>query len=129
MIWFPPKAYKHAPFVCMHTTVEAEYILVKTIFKNISILIYGTQRHSQQKSNKFLSPRHTSSSTENFHYHEEIVLHQGVNNINCNISYRNHSYRYVLPSFIDGKQQTQAETSYFVCFSFSLLRTLSEVSE
>jgi len=65
MIWFPMKTYKHTPFVCMHTTVEAEYILVKTIFKNISILIHGTQRHSQHKSNKSLSARYTSSSTDN----------------------------------------------------------------
>jgi len=60
MIWFPLKTYKHTPLVCTHTTVEAEYILVKTIFKNIFILIRGTQRHSQQKSNK-----HTPSSTDN----------------------------------------------------------------
>ena len=114
-LWLPTwgftlKTYKHTPFVCIHTNVEAEYIIVKAIIKNISILIHGTQRHSQQKSNKSLSPMHTSSSTEKFYYHEEIVLHQGVNNINCNISYRNHSYRYVLPSFNDGRQQTQAET-------------------
>jgi len=44
MIWFPLKTYKHTPIVCMHTTVEAEYVSVKTVFKNIFIIINGTQK-------------------------------------------------------------------------------------
>jgi len=65
VICFPLTTYKHTQLVSLHTTVDAEYTLVKTIFKNIFILIHGTQRHSQQKSSTSLSLRHTSSSTDN----------------------------------------------------------------